>query len=81
MQITKQWQRTRAELLQRSLSDHGRSRIIEGLGGSAENHAFSSKHTPPELFTLFSYGEYIHWGETRNENAALRDDEIGAAIV
>lgn len=81
LKITKQWHRTRAALLQRSLSDLGQSRIIEGLGGSAEELAFRSKHTPPELFTLFSYGEYIHWGEKRNEHAALLDDEIGAAIA
>lgn len=81
VQIMKQWHRARAELLKRSLSDHGQSRIIEGLGGSAETFAFRAKHTPPELFTLFSYGEYIHWGDSRNEHAALRDDKFGAAIA
>lgn len=79
--IATQWHRARAALLQRSLSERGQSKIFEGLGGSAEALSLRSRHTPPELFSLFNYGEYIHWGEKREEHAALFRDEIGAAIA
>ncbi|MFF1830697.1 hypothetical protein [Paenarthrobacter sp. NPDC058040] len=80
LDIMKQWHRTRAALLERSLSDRGQAKIMEALGAPKEL-AVRSRHTPLELIALFNYGEYIHWGERRNDHAALFQDERGAAIA
>lgn len=82
MEVIKQWSRARAALLQRSLTNLAQAKIHGALSGQ-QDAAWSVGEgmTPLQLISLFNYGEYIHWGDRRDEHAALFKDEVGAAFA
>lgn len=74
--IIKKWSRSRAQLLQTSLSDIVQSKLHEAMGAPSEAFGIKRRHTPLELISMFNYGEYIHWGDRKDEHSELFQDEF-----
>lgn len=81
MRFIKEWGGARTQLLRRSLSDICHSKINEAHGAPRELIDIQREYTPLGLISLFNYGEYIHWGDRRNDHAALFEDEVGGSLT
>ena len=80
MGIVKEWSRARAQLLQHSLSDLCNSKMAADRIAPPVLAEIQREYTPVQLISLFNYGEYIHWGDRRNDHAALFQDAVGGAL-
>lgn len=65
----RQWSRARAKLLQYTLTELVQMKKLQAEGSRVSPP--DNSHTPSELISLFQYGEYIHWGNKREEHAAI----------
>ncbi|GAA4657990.1 hypothetical protein [Arthrobacter cryoconiti] len=76
----RQWSRARAKLLQFSLMEIVQMKVLQAERPGFEVPLPENTHTPSELISMFQYGEYIHWGNKREEHAAILQYPVYAKL-
>jgi hypothetical protein len=75
----RQWSRARAKLLQYTLTEIVQMKKLEAQGSRMPPP--ENSHTPSEIISMFQYGEYIHWGDKREEHAAILRFPVFAKLL
>lgn len=76
-----QWSRARAKLLQFSLMEIVQMKVLQEERPGSDVPLPENTHTPSELISIFQYGEYIHWGNKREEHAAILQFPVYAKLL
>lgn len=77
----RQWARARAKLLQFTLTEIVQMKLLQAESPSSRVPLPENSHTPSEIISMFQYGEYIHWGEKREEHAAILREPVFAKLL
>jgi hypothetical protein len=77
----RQWSRARAKLLQFSLMEIVQMKVLQAERPGSDVPPPENTHTPSELISMFQYGEYIHWGNKREEHAAILQFPVYAKLL
>lgn len=77
----RQWSRARAKLLQFSLMEIVQMKVLQEERPGSDVPLPENSHTPSELISMFQYGEYIHWGNKREEHAAILQFPVYAKLL
>jgi hypothetical protein len=72
----RRWNRTRGSLMSELLTAMADREAIRRMGGAETVPVPGEDVSPAELFSLFQYGDLIHWGDRRHAIGALMADEV-----
>lgn len=77
----RQWSRARAKLLQFTLTEIVQMKALQAEWPNSPVPFPENSHTPSELISMFQYGEYIHWGDKREQHAAILRMPVFAKLL